>query len=141
MTTLLAAAAIVALEQLGWLSGQWAGTTSNGVRMEEQWTSPAGGLMLGIHRDVIPSKKTSFEFLRIEQRESGPVYVAMPGGGPSTDFPLKWASGEKVTFENERHDFPQRIIYWRESERLCARVEGEIGGKTESEQWCWDRAK
>jgi len=60
---------------------------------------------------------------------------------PRPPFPisLKESSAERVVFENLEHDFPQRLIYWRESKKLCARVEGTIGGKSESEQWCWEK--
>ena len=95
--------------------------------------------MLGMHRDVRPDKKTSFEFLRIEKRGDTLVYLAMPGGQPPTEFPLKSSDASEIVFENLSHDFPQRILYWRKGAQLCARVEGLMGGKESSEQWCWNR--
>ena len=121
-----------------WMAGSWRGTV-DGVTMEEHWTSAAGDVMLGMHRDVRSGVKTSFEFARIEKKGDTLVYQAMPGGRPATPFTLKESSAQRVVFENPEHDFPQRIIYWRESNRLCARVEGTIGGKSESEQWCWEK--
>ena len=44
-----------AAELPAWLAGHWTGT-SNGVAMEEHWTSPAGHLLLGMHRDIGPKK-------------------------------------------------------------------------------------
>src|SRR5262245_58619757 len=88
-----------------WMAGSWAGK-SDGVDMEENWTKPAGGVMLGMHRDVRPDKKTSFEFLRIEKRGDSLVYLAMPGGQPATEFPLKSATANEIVFENLGHDFP-----------------------------------
>lgn len=122
-----------------WISGWWAGDI-DGVRMEEVWTTPANGLMVGMHRDVLGGK-VAFEFLRIEQRDGSLVYKAMPGGRPATDFPLKSATDKKIIFENPKHDFPRRIIYWREGDKLCARVEGTMQGKEAGEQWCWSRLK
>ncbi|HUP65427.1 MAG TPA: DUF6265 family protein [Thermoanaerobaculia bacterium] len=124
------------LEDLAWISGQWR-SVIGGVVMEESWLPPAGGIMLGMHRDVRPEGKPFFEFLRIEMDESGPVYVAQPRGREATRFPLKKSDGQRVTFENPEHDFPKRIIYWKESDRLCARVEGDEPGA--AEQWCWER--
>ena len=121
-----------------WMAGSWRGTV-DGVTMEEHWTSAAGDVMLGMHRDVRSGVKTSFEFARIEKKGDTLVYQAMPGGRPATPFTLKESSAQRVVFENPEHDFPQRIIYWRESNKLCARVEGPIGGKSESEQWCWEK--
>ena len=50
-------------------------------------------------------------------------------------------TASRVTFENLQHDFPQRVIYWRNGKRLCARVEGTINGKVEAEEYCWQRMK
>jgi hypothetical protein len=130
---ILLALPLSAAELPSWMAGTWR-SDADGVRMEEHWTTADGGLMLGLHRDISP-KKTSFEFIRIERRGETLVYLAMPGGRPATEFPLKSASDERIVFENLAHDFPQRIIYWREQSRLCARVEDA----TQGEQWCWTR--
>jgi len=127
-----------AAEMPSWMQGSWR-AESHGTRMEEHWTSAGGGVMLGMHRDVDPKGKFAFEFLRIEQKDGSLVYLAMPSGRPATPFPLKSNTADKVIFENLQHDFPQRIIYWRDGRKLCGRVEGTIGGKEESEQWCWSR--
>jgi Domain of unknown function (DUF6265) len=121
-----------------WMAGSWGGEV-NGVRMEEHWTAPDGGLMLGTHRDVAPSGRTSFEFLRIEKSGDSLVYFAMPGGRTATPFPLANARERRLVFENPARDFPRRILYWRDGERLCARVEGKHQGKDLSEEWCWSR--
>jgi hypothetical protein len=135
MNMILAAA--VALP--AWMSGSWSGAIDN-VQMEEHWTAPGGGVMLGMHRDV--GKSVEFEFLRIEMQKDGTlVYLAQPFGKPATPFPLKSSTDARVVFENAKHDFPQRIIYWRKDAQLCARVEGTIGGKQESQEWCWTRMK
>jgi Domain of unknown function (DUF6265) len=123
-----------------WMAGSWRGTV-DGVSMEEHWTNADGHLMVGMHRDVRANGKASFEFMRIETSKDGTlVYQAMPSGRPATPFTLKESSAQRVVFENAAHDFPQRIIYWREGEKLCARTEGTINGKPEQEQWCWARA-
>lgn len=119
----------------GWMSGTWRITT-DGATSEETWSHDDGTTMTGMHRDLRPGKKTWFEFLRIEQRGDSLVYIAMPGGRPPTEFPLKSAGDLRIEFENPEHDFPRRIRYWRDGVRLCARVEGE-GEK--AEQWCWER--
>lgn len=125
------------LASLAWMAGSWAGTTS-GVEMEEHWTSPKGNSMLGLHRDVAKGRTVSFEFLRIEQQGDTVVYLSMPNGrSPATPFPLKEASGTRVAFENPTHDFPQRIIYWKDGPDLRARIEGTEKGKTAGREWRW----
>jgi hypothetical protein len=124
----------------GWMAGSWS-SERDGVRMEEHWTRGDGSLMLGMHQDVTANGRMSFEFLRIERRDGTLVYLAMPHAKPETPFPLKSAAGDRVVFENPDHDYPRRIIYWRDGARLCARTEGTVKGKAESEQWCWNRMK
>lgn len=100
------------IDALGWLAGYWVGSAGD-VAMEEFWTEPKGGIMLGLHRDVFPARPAFFEFLRIEQRESAVVYIASPRGEGATEFVLLSAGAAEVVFENLEHDFPQRIIYRR----------------------------
>jgi hypothetical protein len=126
-----------ALNDLSWMAGSWVGTTQ-GVEMEEHWTAAKGGSMIGIHRDVAKGRTVSFEFLRIEMVKDQITYLSMPGGrSPATPFPLKELSGSRVVFENPAHDFPQRIIYWKDGNDLRARIEGTMNGKAGSEEWRW----
>lgn len=125
------------IADLSWLSGSWSGE-SNGVRMEEHWTAPDGNSMVGMHRDVGKGRTMLFEFLRIEQRGDQITYLSMPNGrSPATPFPLKELTGTRVVFENPAHDFPQRIIYWKDGADLRARIEGTVNGKAGSEEWRW----
>jgi hypothetical protein len=125
------------LNDLAWIAGSWVGT-SRGIEMEEHWTAPKGNSMIGVHRDVAKGRTVSFEFLRIEQQGDQVVYLASPGGrSPATPFPLKEVSGARVVFENPTHDFPQRIIYWKDGNDLRARIEGTMNGRPGSEEWRW----
>ena len=125
------------LDSLSWMAGSWSGT-SRGIEMEEHWTAPKGNSMIGIHRDVAKGRTMLFEFLRIEQQGDQIVYLSMPNGrSPATPFPLKEVSGTRVAFENAAHDFPQRIIYWKDGNDLRARIEGTMNGKAGSEEWRW----
>ena len=95
--------------------------------------------MLGLHREVRGARTTGFEFLRIEARPDGLVYVSSPGGRPPTEFRAIEVTGERVVFENEQHDFPQRVLYWRGTDALHARIEGTDRGKESSMEWRWPR--
>jgi hypothetical protein len=123
------------IEDLAWMSGRWAGTI-DGVQMEEQWTEPRAGLLIGLHRDVKKDGRASFEFMRIAETDRGLVLFAQPGGRAATEFALAESGLTRAVFANPSHDFPKRIVYWREGARLCARVEGD---GEEGEEWCWDR--
>ena len=126
------------VNDLAWLAGSWVGETKSGMRMEEHWTAPNGNTMIGIHRDVGKGRTMLFEFLRIAVQNDQIVYLSMPNGrSPATPFPLKEVSGTRVVFENPTHDFPQRIIYWKDGNDLRARIEGTMNGKAGSEEWRW----
>lgn len=111
------------LARLAWLAGAW-----RGAGTEEVWLAPAGGLMPGLNRTVHEGR-ASFEFLRIEQRPDGIAYVASPGGGPPTTFRLVAQAEREAVFEDPAHDFPRRITYRRQDDRLHVRLEGVEGGK------------
>ena len=134
------AASASAAEFPTFMAGSWS-LSDGGVTVEEHWTDSRGNVMVGVNRTAKPDGSASFEFLRVETRDGKLAYVAMPGGKGETVFPLKALTASRVTFENLSHDFPQRIIYWRDKDRLCARVEGDMGGKVGGEEWCWTRVE
>ena len=111
--------------------------------MEEHWTSPSGGALVGLHKDVKGGRMVSFEFLRIEAtKEGGVVYLASPAGAPVTSFRMVTLEDRRVVFENKEHDFPQRILYWLDAGgALHARIEGRQGGKDLHEEWVWAKAR
>jgi len=125
---------------LAWLAGSWAGSDGRNDH-EEHWTAPKGGAMVGVHRTVRDGRMVEFEFLRIEEQKETLVYLSMPNGrSPATPFTLTSIEGQRAVFENSAHDFPQRVIYWKDGEALRARIEGAVDGKTRSMEWRWTRS-
>ena len=117
------------LSDLAWLAGGWQGTMGK-AQIEEHWIQPAGGTMLGVSRTVTGGRTVSFEFLRIEGRPDGPVYVAQPQGRPPVEFKLTQRSENRAVFENPQHDNPKIIRYSKESDgSLRAEIEGDEEGK------------
>ena len=124
----LPAPAQAAIGDLVWLAGAWVGTRGKSS-IEERWSPPGGGAMLGVSRTVRGDKMTAFEFLRIVERDGGLVYKAQPGGKPPTEFVLTELSGTRAVFENPRHDSPQRIVYELSAEgHLSASIGYAKGG-------------
>lgn len=135
-----AQATVTDLTGLAWMAGNWSGVQDR-VEMEELWQTPKGNTMLGLHRDVASGRTVSFEFLRIEAKPDGISYWASPGGAPATQFRLIELKGKRVVFENAKHDFPQRVIYWLGDDgALHAKIEGTMNGKPAAEEWTWHRA-
>jgi len=128
LTCAMAAAGAAAdfkdLKELEWLAGDW--VLVKGKRtIQETWTKPAGGRMLGVSHTVTDGRSAEFEFIRIEQRGDDLFYIAQPNGRPPTEFKLVKSSANEVTFENLQHDFPQQVIYTRNADgSLTARIQG-----------------
>lgn len=101
-----------AIGDLAWLAHAWIGTRTSGSSIEERWSPPLGGAMLGVSRTVNSSgKMVAFEYLRIVERDGGLVYIAQPGGKTPTEFVLSELSPTRAVFDNPRHDYPKRIVY------------------------------
>ncbi len=112
---------------LTWLAGTWVQNRGDN-RVEETWTAPDSGTLFGINRTAKSGKTTFHEFLRIEPRESGLTYVALPKGAPQeTGFTATEHGPNWVRFENPKHDFPTAITYKRVDDRLEIAVRGPDG--------------
>ena len=134
---LVAASPAVTVDDLGWLAGQW--TSETGERWtEESWTAPRGGVMLGHSRSGRGEALRAFEFLRIAAEADGvPAYLAQPQGRAAVAFRLVRHDGASATFENQAHDYPQRIHYIRDGDALTATISAIDGSKAQS--WTYRR--
>jgi hypothetical protein len=127
------------VDRLSWLSGCWAQPRTDGL-VEEQWMSPRGGSMLGMSRTVIGGKTTEYEFLLIAVVDGALAYVARPSGQAEATFPLKSLEEGVVVFENQSHDFPQRVIYRRNADAsVTARIEGIVKGEARGRDFPYKR--
>ena len=124
------------LTDIAWISGAWQSAPGGRRQIEEHWTSVGGGSMLGMGRTVKDGKTVSFEFMQFREEKGSLVFLPQPSGGERTRFPLKDFFGEKLTFENKEHDFPQRVIYERKGPgSLLAAIEGTYQGKESREEY------
>lgn len=115
------------IRTVAFLAGCWAGGTGD-LEMREQWSEPAGGVMLGTTRYVRDGHVVDFEFAALREVDETVTLWPYPGGERSAHgFPLVSADGE-VVFENPAHDFPVRIVYRPDGvDRLAPRIEGADG--------------
>jgi hypothetical protein len=129
------------LERLGWISGCWSLQTGP-VTIEESWSRPAGGTLLGWSRVVKAGRTVSREFLQIEAKDGKLVYTPRVGpNATATPFPLIKLTEDEVIFENPAHDFPQRIIYRKQAGGLFARIEGKDKGKERAQDFPYRKAE
>jgi len=121
----LVAAPLAAQEQTAfpsWMAGAWA--LSDGESWtEEFWTSARGGIMIGASREGRGETLRTWEAIRILRKADGTLaYIPMPNGGAPVEFAMVRQDARSIEFANPAHDFPQRIRYWREGERLHAEI-------------------
>lgn len=119
-----------------WMSGCWQWQQDERWG-EECWTAPRGDQMLGSGRTGEAGKVGSWEFMRIERGEQGLSFHASPGGKGWTTFNSANDAGEGVTFVNPDNDYPQRVRYRREGERLHAEI-ARLDG-TDAVSWTFTR--
>ena len=128
------------LAQVGWLAGCWERSTGRRI-VEEQWMRPRAGLMLGAGRTVEGDSLVEFEQVRMLERNGKLVYAAAPSGQTPAEFTSILVSDSAVTFENQAHDFPQRVIYRRNAvDSVIARVEGVRKGSVRGTDFAYRRA-
>jgi len=123
--------------ELGWMSGGWI-SESAGRWTEEAWLPPRGGVMLGLSRSGRGDVLREFEYIRIQAGEDGvPVYHASPGGRAPVGFRLVASDDASATFENPRHDYPQRIHYRRDGDTMVATISALDGSN--AMRWTYRR--
>jgi hypothetical protein len=93
------------------LEGQWRQVKGSEV-VDEIWTNNKGNVIVGLSRTV-DGLSNAFEFMRIENRKEGVIFIAQPGGDKPTPFRLTAHDAKTLVFTNPAHDFPQRIEYRR----------------------------
>ena len=126
------------VESLDWMTGTWVSESARG-KVAETWLGPGNGLMVAANLSTFANGRKSFEFLRIAETPAGFSYFASPDGRPPTEFKLKESGEKRVVFENAAHDFPQRILYWRDGDALVARIEGTMKGEKRQQEWRFTR--
>ena len=134
-----APAARPTLQDFAWLAGHW--RIDQGDRqVDEQWMAPAGGLMMGMARNIqgdkmmkgistpLPGKPVNSVFVRAVNYTdpNGDIfYIASPSKQTETAFKLTSLRDGEAVFENPQHDFPKKIVYARQADgSLLAAIEG-----------------
>lgn len=109
-----------------WLAGCWQAPMGAGV-LTETWLGPVDGVMVGAALGPGKPGAPTWEHLRIARIDGHLTLVASPGGQATTAFRATATIDRTAVFENPGHDFPQRIHYSRDGDRLTAKVEARDG--------------
>jgi Domain of unknown function (DUF6265) len=112
-----------------WMTGAWA--RSDGENWaDEYWTPPRAGIMIGASRSGKGEKLQFWEHMRIVREADGKlVFWAIAADQKPVRFVATQKTAEEIVFENQEHDYPQRIRYWREGKELKAQISLIDGSK------------
>ncbi len=120
------AAAAQDIDDLRWLRGCWQTVppreADSGATFTEVWIAPEAPVLLGYDFHGGEGEIQGWSQMRIESN-GRPEFVDMPLGS----FPVRYRlvdeeTDNRATFENPDHDYPTRIEYRREGNRLYRRV-------------------
>jgi hypothetical protein len=115
-----------AVANFDWLSGCWSGKVEGSV-VDEQWSKPAGGSMLGTSRQIKDGKTVGREYRDIDEGEGTVVLVLRAVGGTDAHFRLSDSGSSHVAFVRDDGDppnaNPRRILYHRRGNSLYVRFE------------------
>jgi hypothetical protein len=121
------------------LEGTWREVKGTAV-VDEVWTNNKGNVIVGVSRTV-DGLSNAFEFMRIENRKEGILFIAQPGGEQPTPFLLVAHDANKLVFSNPAHDFPQRIEYRRTGPDTLEATVGMIDGKGQKLTFKYSRVR
>lgn len=112
------------LRQMEWLVGTWRRVDlPEGRSGYERWTYNGVQGFNGVGVSERGGKTVFEEKLRIVEKDGAVHYVAdVAENAEPVYFKLTELSENELTFENPAHDFPQKIAYRRDGERLHVTV-------------------
>ena len=121
---LLAEDAPAQLRQMAWLAGTWQRVDlPEGQSGYERWTHDGAQGFVGVGVAERDGKTIFEEKLRIAPKNGAVYYVAdVPENAQPVYFKLTELNKNGFSFENPAHDFPQKIVYKRDEDRLHVRI-------------------
>ena len=128
------------IQRAAWLQGCWELSTP-GRDVEEIWTRPKGGSMIGVSRTIRDGKLTEYELIVLREQGDHLAYVAHPSGQTPATFLSTRVTATELVFDNPAHDFPQQIGYRLDGDGLLAWISGPQNGKTRRAEFPYKRAK
>ena len=111
---------------MSWITGCW---QTEGGATRETWSAGAETHLFGHSVTTKDGEVVFFENLNLVKTDRGYTLSAYPMGKGPSDFPSTIVDEHSVTFQNTAHDYPQRISYTREGNRMTALISMADGSK------------
>ena len=125
-------------DELAWLIGRWQ-FADNPAITEERWVRAPDGDLIGSSRVLVEGMLGFSETLNITRQGDQLVYLAWPSGQDPVVFQRASGGATSVVFENPAHDFPSRISYTLNGDKLEAKASGNKPSGPAEESWTLQR--
>lgn len=124
---------------LDWLVGTWCTDPGDGKQSCETWTGYDRRQVAHGVSETHGPRGTTRETMTITNDAGRLIFHAQPQGQPPADFFSieRDYAPSKLEFTNAKHDYPQRVRYWREGELLMAEISLADGSKPQ--RWTYRR--
>ncbi|MGN7811331.1 DUF6265 family protein [Flavobacterium sp. 22076] len=127
------------LAKAEWFIGEWGNKSADG-ELTERWKKENDSVYLGESYFVVGQNDTVFaEHVRLEEANGKLAYiVTVPGQNQElpVSFEMTSAADNQIVFENQKHDYPNKIIYnLVEKDSLIAEISGLKKGKPYTEKF------
>ena len=115
------------LKKLSWLEGKWERTnTKPGKKGFEIWTKVSATEWKGKGVSLTGADTTFVEKLKLIVKDGTPYYVAdVPENQKEVLFRFTTLTENSFVCENLQHDFPKKISYQRDGDKLKAVISGD----------------
>ncbi len=113
-------------KKLDWLLGTWIRTNANpGRNSNERWIKLSSRELQGFGLTMKGQDTALLEKLKLIIKENAIYYVAdVPENKQLVYFKLTEISENAFSCENPEHDFPKRISYQKDGDKLKATISG-----------------
>jgi len=126
------------LEKMSWLEGSWENNLPEGT-LTETWQKTNDSTYSG--KTLFIKEKDTIHFEEIVLSQKGETLFYTPTvKGQNNDEPIEFkltnSTENEFTFENPKHDYPQKIAYKKlNANNLVATISGKQQGKPSSESY------
>ncbi|MFV8379679.1 DUF6265 family protein [Flavobacterium sp. LB3R33] len=132
------------IKAASWLLGNWENKAVDGT-LTEYWDKVNDSTFQAQSYFIKEKDTVHFESIVLQQKGENLTYTATVKGQNNDKpvaFKLTTATDKQVSFENLKHDYPQKISYTQITpDSLVAKISGIQQGKPSSEQFSMKKIK
>ncbi|WP_099714664.1 DUF6265 family protein [Flavobacterium sp. 11] len=132
------------IKAASWLLGNWENKSADGT-LTENWEKLNDSTFQAQSYYIKEKDTVHFESIILQQKGENLTYTATVKGQNNDKpvvFKLTTATDKQVSFENLKHDYPQKISYNQITpDSLVAKISGIQQGKPSSEQFSMKKIK